>query len=139
MARFLSSCSSAFFKLSTISAYYFCCGGTRYVLCFKGQEEAQNGARVSAELELLARGLFPPPSLNCPGARGEGGLTEAASPGGAPAAEATTVLGTAGRTRGQTAEARRTTILQPVEQKPHSQKDRQDEKAEGYVPDEGTR
>ena len=40
---------------------------------------------------------------------------------------------------GQTAEARRTTILQPVEQKPHSQKDRQDEKAEGYVPDEGTR
>ena len=41
--------------------------------------------------------------------------------------------------RGQTAEARRTTILQPVEQKPHSQKDRQDEKAEGYVPDEETR
>ena len=39
----------------------------------------------------------------------------------------------------ETAEARRTTILQPVEQKPHSQKDRQDEKAEGYVPDEGTR
>ena len=37
------------------------------------------------------------------------------------------------------AEARRTTILQPVEQKPHSQKDRQDEKAEGYAPDEGTR
>ena len=29
--------------------------------------------------------------------------------------------------------------LQPVEQKPHSQKDRQDEKAEGYVPDERTR
>ena len=25
-----------------------------------------------------------------------------------------------------------------MEQKPHSQKDRQDEKAEGYVPDEGT-
>ena len=41
--------------------------------------------------------------------------------------------------RGQTAEARRTTILQPGEQKPHSQKDRQDEKAESYVPDEGTR
>ena len=51
--------------------------------------------------------------------------------------------------RGKTAEAktearrqqkaRRTTILQPVEQKPHSQKERQDEKAEGYVPDEGTR
>ena len=40
---------------------------------------------------------------------------------------------------GQTAEARRTTILQPVEQKPHSQKDRQDEKAEGYITDEGTR
>ena len=36
-------------------------------------------------------------------------------------------------------EARKTTILQPVEQKPHSQKDRQDEKAEGYIPDEGTR
>ena len=45
----------------------------------------------------------------------------------------------ASSTRGQTAEARRTTILQPVEHKPHSQKDRQDEKAEGYVPDEGTR
>ena len=42
-------------------------------------------------------------------------------------------------TRGQTAEARRTIILEPVEQKPHSQKDRQDEKAEGYVPDEGIR
>ena len=38
-----------------------------------------------------------------------------------------------------TVEAKRTTILQPVEQKPHSQKDRQGEKAEGYVPDEGTR
>ena len=36
-------------------------------------------------------------------------------------------------------EARRTTILQPVEQKAHSQKDRQDEKAEGYVTDDGTR
>ena len=44
----------------------------------------------------------------------------------------------ASSTRGQTAEAR-TTILQPVEQKPQSQKHRQDEKAEGYVPDEGTR
>ena len=41
--------------------------------------------------------------------------------------------------RGQTAEARRTTIPQLVEQNPHSQKDRQDEKAEGYVPDEGTK
>ena len=40
----------------------------------------------------------------------------------------------ASSTRGQTAEARRTTIQQPVEQKPHSQKDRQGEKA-----DEGTR
>ena len=38
--------------------------------------------------------------------------------------------------RWQTTEARRTTILQPVEQTPHSQKDRQEEKAEGYVPDE---
>ena len=37
------------------------------------------------------------------------------------------------------AETRRTTILQPAEQKPHSKKDRKDEKAEGYVPDEGTR
>ena len=42
-------------------------------------------------------------------------------------------------TRGQTAEARRTTILQPVEQKPHSQKDRQDKKTEDYVPDERKR
>ena len=31
------------------------------------------------------------------------------------------------------------TILQPVEGKPHSQKDRQNEKAEDYVSDEGTR
>ena len=45
----------------------------------------------------------------------------------------------ASSTRGQTAETRRTTILQPVEEKPHSQKDRQDEKAEGYIPDEGIR
>ena len=44
----------------------------------------------------------------------------------------------ASSTRGQTAEERRTTILQPMEQKPHSQKDRQDENAEGYVPDERT-
>ena len=35
--------------------------------------------------------------------------------------------------------SKKTTILQPVAQKPHSQKDRQDEKAEGYVPDGGTR
>ena len=41
--------------------------------------------------------------------------------------------------RRQTAEARVTTILQPVEQKPHSQEERQNEKAEDYVPDEGTR
>ena len=40
---------------------------------------------------------------------------------------------------GQTTEARRTTILQPVEQKPHSQNDRKDEKAEDFVPDERTR
>ena len=45
----------------------------------------------------------------------------------------------ASSTRGQTAEARRTTILQPVERKPHSQKDRQNEKGEDYVLDEGTR
>ena len=43
------------------------------------------------------------------------------------------------KTRGQTVEARRTTILQPVECKPHSQKDRQNEKAEDFLPDEGTR
>ena len=41
--------------------------------------------------------------------------------------------------RGQTADARRTTILQTVERKPHSQKDRQNKKAAGYVPNEGTR
>ena len=40
--------------------------------------------------------------------------------------------------RGLTAEERRTTILQPVEEKPHSQKDRKNEKAEDYVPDAGT-
>ena len=34
---------------------------------------------------------------------------------------------------------RKTTILQAVDQKPQLQKDREDEKAEGYVPDEGTR
>ena len=45
----------------------------------------------------------------------------------------------ASTTRGQTAEARKTTILQPVEKNPHLQKDRQDEKTEGYIPDEGTR
>ena len=45
----------------------------------------------------------------------------------------------ASSTRGQTAEARRTIILQPVEGKPHSQKDRQHEKAEDFVSDEGTR
>ena len=45
----------------------------------------------------------------------------------------------ASTTRGQTTEARKTTILQPVDQKPQLQKDREDEKAEGYVPDEGTR
>ena len=35
--------------------------------------------------------------LNCPRARGEGRLTEAAGSGGAPPAEAATVLGTAGQ------------------------------------------
>ena len=40
---------------------------------------------------------------------------------------------------GETAEARRAILLRPVEQKPHSQEDRQNEKAEDYVPDEGTR
>ncbi|XP_060157519.1 uncharacterized protein [Globicephala melas] len=43
-----------------------------------------------------ARGLLPPPLRKCPGSRGEGGLTEAGS-GGAPAAEAATVVRTAGR------------------------------------------
>ena len=41
--------------------------------------------------------------------------------------------------RKENREARKTTILQPVDQKPQLQKDREDEKAEGYVPDEGTR
>ena len=41
--------------------------------------------------------------------------------------------------RGQIAEVRRTTILQSMEGKPHSHKDRQNEKAEDFVPDEGTR
>ena len=41
--------------------------------------------------------------------------------------------------RGQRAEARRTTILHPVDQKQHSQKHRQNEKAEGYVSNEGKR
>ncbi|TEA39132.1 hypothetical protein DBR06_SOUSAS13510043, partial [Sousa chinensis] len=58
---------------------------------------SENGARISAELEFPDRGLFPLPSQNCPGARGEGGLTEAASSEGAPEAEATTVLKTTGR------------------------------------------
>ncbi|TEA34492.1 hypothetical protein DBR06_SOUSAS10710013, partial [Sousa chinensis] len=57
----------------------------------------ENRARFSTELELPARGLFPPPSRNCPGTRGEGGLTEDAGSGGGPAAEAVTVLGTAGQ------------------------------------------
>ena len=61
------------------------------------KEDMVNGAQVSTELELLAWGLVPPLSLNCPGAQGEGGLTEAAGSGGAPAAKAMTVLGTAGR------------------------------------------
>ncbi|KAJ8779933.1 hypothetical protein J1605_012102 [Eschrichtius robustus] len=56
----------------------------------------RNG-HLQSELELPARGLFPLPSLKCPGARGEGSLTEAAGSGGAPAAEAATVLGTVGR------------------------------------------
>ena len=41
--------------------------------------------------------------------------------------------------RGKTAEVRRTTILWPVERKSHSQKNRQNEKAENFAPDEGTR
>ena len=53
--------------------------------------------------------------------------------------EACTSLLIVSSTRGQTAEAIRTTNLQPAERKPHSQKDRQNEKAEDYVPDEGTR
>ncbi|TEA35363.1 hypothetical protein DBR06_SOUSAS28410013, partial [Sousa chinensis] len=57
----------------------------------------QNGACVSAELELPARGLFPPPSRNCPGAQGVGSLTEATSSGGALADEAATVPGIAGQ------------------------------------------
>ncbi|TEA31249.1 hypothetical protein DBR06_SOUSAS18710028, partial [Sousa chinensis] len=52
---------------------------------------------VSSELQLPAQSLFPLPSRNCPGDRGKGSLTEAAGSGGAPAAEAAKVLGTAGR------------------------------------------
>ncbi|TEA30555.1 hypothetical protein DBR06_SOUSAS29810029, partial [Sousa chinensis] len=55
-----------------------------------------NGAHISAELEHPAWGIFSPPSRNCPGAQGEGGLTEAAGSGGSPAAKAATVVGTAG-------------------------------------------
>ncbi|TEA25119.1 hypothetical protein DBR06_SOUSAS34710001, partial [Sousa chinensis] len=51
--------------------------------------------------ELPKLRVFPPPSVNCPGARGEGGLTEATGSGGAPAAEVATVVGTAGRMRKQ--------------------------------------
>ena len=43
------------------------------------------------------------------------------------------------RFRGQTAEARRTTVLQPVEQKQHSQKDKQNAKREKHTADEGAR
>ena len=39
----------------------------------------------------------------------------------------------------KTAEARTTQSCSLWGKKPHSQKERQDEKAEGYVPDEGTR
>ncbi|TEA26132.1 hypothetical protein DBR06_SOUSAS8510012, partial [Sousa chinensis] len=47
----------------------------------------ENGAHISAELELPAQGLFPPLSLNCHGAQGEGGLTEAAGSGGVRASQ----------------------------------------------------
>ena len=40
---------------------------------------------------------------------------------------------------GQTAEAKRTTILKPTEKKSQSQKIRQKEVTEEYVPDDGTR
>ena len=45
----------------------------------------------------------------------------------------------ASTTRGQTEEARRTTISHWLEPKPHQQKVNQDEKAEGFIPDEGTK
>ena len=48
-------------------------------------------------------------------------------------------LGPTSPTRGQTSEARRTTILQPVERRRQTQKVRQNEKAEKDVPHEGTR
>ena len=41
--------------------------------------------------------------------------------------------------RGEQTDFKLQMSLQPVDQKPHSQKDRKDEKAEGYVPDERTR
>ncbi|TEA35646.1 hypothetical protein DBR06_SOUSAS29110004, partial [Sousa chinensis] len=51
---------------------------------------------IKGRWELLAQGLFPPLSLNCPRAQEEGGLTEAAGSRGAPATKAVTVLGTVG-------------------------------------------
>ena len=36
-------------------------------------------------------------------------------------------------------EIKQHTLEQPLGQRPHSEKDRKDEKAEGYVPDEGKR
>ena len=41
--------------------------------------------------------------------------------------------------RGQKPKARRTTVLQPAEKRPHTQKFRQNEITEKYVADEGTR
>ena len=42
-------------------------------------------------------------------------------------------------TRRQTSEARRSKILHPTKSRPQIEKVRQNEKAEKYVPDEGTR
>ncbi|TEA25978.1 hypothetical protein DBR06_SOUSAS3210022, partial [Sousa chinensis] len=47
--------------------------------------------------ELLAQDRFPPSSLSCPGGHGDGGLAETAGAGGAPVAEAVTVLRTMGQ------------------------------------------
>ena len=49
------------------------------------------------------------------------------------------VSGAISLTRGQTPEARGTTILHSAERRPKTQKVRQNEMAEKYVPDEGTR
>ena len=79
----------------------------------------------------LLRGMWdlPGPGLEPVSPALAGGFSTTAPPGKPPRLNF----------KGTGTEARKTTILQPVDQKPQLQKDREDEKAEGYVPDEGTR